>query len=223
MKYVYKIISALGSLAVLPILIFTPIFYYYISSVALQGILTIAASLGSEALKNAMINNNMTQIPEGIADELSFYDIGKLIERFGSKAELSSDVLEKIDVLIAPFFAFAAAFLCIVICAVVTAVLAIACKDNRKVIASSIMGIASSFLFIELFDNLVNPIVSGKISLSTFMNSFFASLLGEVEQLEVSSSFYLIPAVFGGIILWTVLYNATLPEKEKAERKKMIG
>ncbi len=221
MKYVYKAISALCALAILPLLVFAPIIYYYVSSVALQGLFTLAELMGSEAYKNAMERHDLTSIPEGIADTFSLYEIADLVERFGGKSD--SDILEKIDILIPPFFAMLAAFVCIVVCAIVTVVLAIACKDNRKVIASSIAGIASSFLFVELFDNLVAPILSGTISLSTFLNSLLASLLGEIEKLEISSSFYIIPLIFGFIIFWTVVFNATLPEKEKVERRKMIG
>lgn len=221
MKYVYKAISALCALAILPLLVFAPIIYYYVSSVALQGLFTLAELMGSEAYKNAMERHDLTSIPEGVADTFSLYEIADLVERFGGKSD--SDILEKIEILIPPFFAMLAAFVCIVVCAIVTVVLAITCKDNRKVIASSIAGIASSFLFVELFDNFVAPILSGTISLSTFLNSLLASLLGEVEKLEISSTFYIIPLIFGFIIFWTVVFNATLPEKEKAERRKMIG
>lgn len=223
MKYVYKAISALCALAILPLLVFAPIIYYYVSSVALQGLFTLAELMGSEAYKNAMERHDLTSIPEGIADTFSLYKIAELVERFGDKAGMDSDILEKIEILIPSFFAMLAAFICIAVCAIVTAVLAIACKDNRKVIASSIAGIASSLLFVELFDNLVAPILSGTIGLSTFFNSLFASLLGEVEMLEISNTFYFIPVIFGFIIFWTVVFNATLPEKEKAERRKMIG
>ena len=223
MKYVYKAISAICALAVLPLLIFAPIIYYYVSSIALQGLFTLAELMGSEAYKNAMDKFDLTTVPEGVADTFSLYKIAELVERFGDKAGMDSEVLEKVEFMIPGFFAMLAAFIGIAVCAIVTVVLAIACKDNRKVIASSIAGITFSLLFVELFDNLVAPILSGEISLSTFFNSLFASLLGEVEKLEISSTFYFIPAIFGFIIFWTVIFNATLPEKEKAERKKMIG
>jgi hypothetical protein len=115
------------------------------------------------------------------------------------------------------------AFLLIAVCAIVTVVFAFACKDNRKVIASSFAGITSSLLFVMLFDNTVAPFVSGEISISDFMDSFLAPFLAQVEEISIAPIFYLVPALFGFIALWTVLYNATLPDKEKAERMKMIG
>jgi hypothetical protein len=55
------------------------------------------------------------------------------------------------------------------------------------------------------------------------MDSFLAPFLAQVEEISIAPIFYLVPALFGFIALWTVLYNATLPDKEKAERMKMIG
>ena len=218
MKYVYKIVSAICALSVLPLVVFSPMVYCYVSSVALQGLLTLAQLAGSEALQNAMERNELTSIPEGMSDSFSIYE---LVQRFAG--DTTSDFVDKIDFMVPSFFATVAALVCVVICAVVTAVIAIACKDNRKVIASSFAGIGFSLLFVMLFDNTVAPILSGSVNLSTFIEAFWASLIAEIEVIEVTSTFYFIPIVFGFIALWTLHYNATLPEKEKAERQKMIG
>lgn len=221
MKYVYKIVSAICALSVLPLVVFSPMVYCYVSSVALQGLLTLAQLAGSEALQNAMERNELTSIPEGMSDSFSIYELVELVQRFAG--DTTSDFVDKIDFMVPSFFATVAALVCVVICAVVTAVIAIACKDNRKVIASSFAGIGFSLLFVMLFDNTVAPILSGSVNLSTFIEAFWASLIAEIEVIEVTSTFYFIPIVFGFIALWTILYNATLPEKEKAERQKMIG
>lgn len=222
MKYVYKIISALCALAVLPALVFSPYIYYYVSSTALQGIFTIGQLAGNETVVNAMEEYGLTEAPTGIADSVSIYGLTDLLSLVNDDAS-STDLLEKVDMVIPSFFAMCFAFLLIVVCAVVTAVLALACKDNRKVIASSFAGIASSLLFVMLFDNTVEPFVSGTIGIADFIDSFLAPFIAQIEELSIAPMFYLIPAIFGFIALWTILYNATLPEKEKAERLKMIG
>lgn len=222
MKYVYKIISVLCALAVLPALVFAPYMYYYVSSTALQGIFTIGQLAGNETIINAMDEWGLDTAPTGIADSVSVYgltDIASLLNTDDS----SSELLQKIDMVIPSFFAMCFAFLLIAICAIVTAVLAIACKDNRKVIASSFAGIASSLLFVMLFDNTVEPFVSGTIKIADLIDSLLAPFIAQVEEISIAPIFYLIPAIFGFIALWTILYNATLPEKEKAERLKMIG
>jgi len=221
MKYVYKIVSALCALAVLPLLVFSPMIYYYVSSVALQGLFTLAQLAGSEALKNAMERNELTSIPEGMADTFSIYELVELGQRFAG--DTTSEFIDKIDFMLPSFFATVAALVCVVICAVVTMAFAFFCKDNRKVIASSFAGIGFSLLFVMLFDNTVAPILSGDVNLSTLIDAFWASLIAEIEVIEITSTFYFIPVIFGFIALWTILYNATLPEKEKEERKKMIG
>ena len=222
MKYVYKIISALCAIAVLPALVFAPYMYYYVSSTALQGIFTIGELMGSQTIINAMDEFGLTEAPKGIADSLSIYKLKDIVSLL-SNGNSSSDILQKVEAVVPSFFAMCFAFLLIVVCAIVTAVLAFACKDNRKVIASSFAGINSSLLFVMLFDNTVAPFVSGEIGISDFIDSFLAPFLAQVEEISIAPIFYLIPALFGFIALWTILYNATLPEKEKAERLKMIG
>lgn len=221
MKWVYKIVSALCALAILPLTIFSPMIYYYISSVALQGIFALAQMMGSQALQNAMERNELTSIPEGIADTLSLYEIGELYTRFSDGG--SSDFAEKISFIMPALYCVIAALIMIIICAIVTVVFAIVCKDNRKVIASSFAGIGLSLLFKMLFENLVNPFLTGQINMSDFIEAFWASLIAEIEELTLTGTFYFIPGLFAFIALWTILYNATLPEKEKAARMKMIG
>jgi hypothetical protein len=116
-----------------------------------------------------------------------------------------------------------AALVMIIICAVLTAVFAIVCKDNRKVIASSFAGIGSSIFFTMMFKELVEPFVTGRINMTNFIDAFWASFIAEIEELTITGTFYFIPVLFGFVALWTILYNATLPDKEKEARKKMIG
>ena len=222
MKYVYKIISAVSSLAVLPAMVFSPMIYYYISSVALQGVFTLAQLVGSDALANAMKEYGWENVPKGISGTLSMYDIGDFVVQFGGEGS-SDEFLKTVEMMIPSLLATAIAMVFTIVCAVVTVVLAFACKDNRKVIASSIAGAGFSLMVPMLIENTVSPLVSGAINMTDFIDAFWASFIAEVEEVSVTSIYYLIPALFACIALWTILYNATLPDKEKAERLKMIG
>lgn len=222
MKYVYKIISAVSSLAVLPAIVFSPMIYYYISSVTLQGIFTLAQLVGSDALANAMEEYGWENVPKGISGTLSIYDIGDLVSQFGNISD-SGEIPEAVETMVPSLLAVIIAMVFVIVCAVVTAVLAFACKDNRKVIASSIAGVGFSLMVPMLIENAIYPITSGTINLSSLLNTFWAPLVAEIEELSIAPLYYLIPALFGFVALWTILYNATLPEKEKAERLKMIG
>ena len=222
MKYVYKIISAVSSLAVLPAIVFSPIIYYYFSSVALQGAFALVELFNKGSMQEYLDKYNLDSVPTGISDTMSLYDLFDLVMQFSGMGD-SGEILSKIEIMIPSLIATAAAFILTVVCAIVTAVLAIACKDNRKVIASSFAGIGMSLLTAMLIENTVSPLVSGAISMTDFIDAFWASLIAQVEEISVAPMFYMIPALFGFVALWTILYNATLPEKEKAERMKMIG
>ncbi len=222
MKYVYKIVSALLSIAVLPTIIFSPMIYYYISSVALQGLFTLAQLLGSEALTSAMKENGWENVPEGISGTLAIYDIGDVVAQFGGVGD-SENALEAVEMIIPSLIATGIALIFTAICAIVTVVLAFACKDNRKIIASSIAGAGFSLMVPMLIENTVSPILSGAINIGSILNTFWAPFIAEIEEISVAPLYYLVTALFVCVAVWTILYNATLPEKEKAERQKMIG
>ncbi len=222
MKYVYRIVSAICALAVLPITVFSPMIYYYFSSTALQSVFTLGQLLGSETFTNAMEEFGLDTAPTGMANNVSVYDLIELVRRFGGLVD-SGEVSEAVATVIPSFIAMIIAIAFTFITAIAIVVLAFACKDNRKVIAASFAGIGFSLMIRMLFENTVSPFVNGEITITDFIDNAWASLIAEVEIITLNSMFYFIPATFGFIALWTILYNATLPEKEKAERQKMIG
>ena len=221
MKYVYKIVAALGALSVLPLIVFLKDIYFKITSTALSTVFYIGQLLGNEAL-NTAIQENGGKVPGAIADHYSLYDLYKLVSELDLPTG-SGNMLEKIEPLIVPAITAAVALVLVAICAIVTAVLAFVVKDNRKVIYSSIVGIGLSLVFRECFEGLAAPILDGTVSIATLMESFWGALIGNFEALNLNTNFWFIPMVFGALILWTVLYNYTLPEKEKRERKLMLG
>lgn len=221
MKYIYKIVAALGALSILPLIVFIEDIYFKISSTALSGVFYIGQLLGNEALTSA-VQENGGNIPSAIADHYSLYDFYKLIADLDLSAA-SGNMAEKVEPLIVPGITAAVALVLVAICAIVTAVLAIVVKDNRKVIYSSIVGIGLCFVFKECFEGFAAPILDGTVSIATLMESFWGALIGNFEAFNLNTNFWFIPMAFGAIILWTVLYNYTLPDKEKRERKLMLG
>ncbi len=221
MKYVYKIVAAIGALSIIPMIVFLESIYFKMSSAALSALFYIGQLLGNETLTQAIKDNNGV-VPEAMADTVSLYGLYDLFSGF-SGSENGSDLIEKIDVLISPLITAGIVLILVAICAIITAVFAFVMKDNRKVIYSSIIGIGLSLVFKECFEGIAAPILDGTISLATIMESFWGTLIGNFEELTLNTNFWFIPAVFGAIILWTVLYNYTLPENEKKERKLMLG
>ncbi len=221
MKYVYKIIAALGALSVIPVIIFAKTIYYKIASTAMASIFLIGQLFKIDALTDVIKEHNGVA-PENIADITSLYDLYKLFTSISGNSS-GSEALERLEVLIAPAITCAVALILVALCAIVTAVLAIVVKNNRAVIYSSIAGIGLSMVFKECFEGLASPILNGTVNFSTLLDSTWASLIGSFTELDLTTNFWFIPAVFGAVIIWTVLYNYTLPEKEKRERKLMLG
>ena len=220
MKYVYKIVAALGALSVIPMLGFLKIIYYKASSVAVQ-ILAFIANLRGNADMEEILAENGGNLPENIADTMSIYDLASLLDF--SQGFSSDAVGDKFDLLIVPGIVLGIIAAMLVICAIVTAVFAFAAKNNRMVIYSSVCGIGLTFMFSKAFEAVAAPFLDQSISLSTIFDSMWASFLGEIEVITLTNEFWFIAVVFLAVIIWTVLYNITLPENEKKERKLMLG
>ena len=220
MKYVYKIVAALGALSVIPMLGFLKIIYYKASSIAVQ-ILAFIANLRGNADMEEILAENGGNLPENIADTMSIYDLASLLDF--SQGFSSDAVGDKFDLLIVPGIVLGVIAVMLVICAIVTAVFAFAAKNNRMVIYSSVCGIGLTFMFSKAFEAVAAPFLDQSISLSTIFDSMWASFLGEIEVMTLTNEFWFIAVVFLAVIIWTVLYNITLPENEKKERKLMLG
>lgn len=221
MKYIYKIVAALGAISIVPLFVFLETIYFKMSSTALTTIFGAGQLLNNEILNQALQETN-GKIPSGIADTYSPYELYTLITDLGG-IKGDGSLAEKFDVLIMPLITAGVVLALLAICAIITAVFAIVAKDNRKVIYSSIAGIGLSLMFKECFECFAAPILNGTVSLATIFDSFWAGFIGTFDELFLNTNFWFIPVVFGVIILWTVLYNYTLPQNEKRERKIMLG
>lgn len=228
MKYVYKIVAAIVALAVIVAAICLPLVYISFESIIPSVLLTIGAYLKNDTVTEVLESTN-GELPSGIAENFSLKDLlfptSDSIAEIISKIDIdSSDTAAKaLEPIVSPAITFAIIFVLILICAIVTAVLAILVKDNRKVIYSAITGIGLSLMLPEAFEAVAAPFLNGEITLATISGSPLAALLGSVAKLEISSTFWFIPIIFACVIVWTILYNITLPEEEKLERKLMLG
>lgn len=228
MKYVYKIVAAVAALAVIIAAICLPLVYISFESLVPSVLLTIGAYLKNDAATELLESTN-GELPTGIAENIAIKDIlspstNSIAEILGDLgSETSETITEALKTVITPAIVLGIVFALILICAIVTAVIAIVAKDNRKVIYSAVTGIGLSLMLPEAFEAVAAPFLNGEITLATLSGSPLASLLGTVAKLEITSTFWFIPIIFACVIVWTILYNATLPEEEKRERKLMLG
>lgn len=220
MKYVYKIIAALGAIATIPMLLFSKIFSYVFSSSALETLFYLG-QLFDKSFGSEILEQTGGKTPTGIADSTSLYELATLFKSFGNLTDGGSN--EELQKLIMPAIIFLILLALIVICAIVTAVFAIVAKNNRKVVYSSIVGIALCAMTHVAFESVVSPLLDGTLTTASIFNSTWATFIANVESISLTSSFWFVPLIFLVVIVWTVLYNTTLPENEKAERKLMLG
>ena len=228
MKYVYKIVAALGALAVILVAIVAPLVHIEIDSLLPGAIVTIGALLKDEAVQD-VIQNTKGEVPSGIYEDISIKNliapndnsIAQALTQMGG--ELSEETMKALEPVMAPLITFVVVLALILICAIATAVVAFATKNNRNVYYLSVAGIFISLMASPCMKAIAAPFINGDVTLESLTGSEWAFLIGEITELSLSSSFWLVPLVFAGIILWTFLYNATLPENEKRERKLMLG
>ncbi len=229
MKYVYKSVAAILALAVIAVAICTPII-----AVSLESIVPAALVLIGSWMKNdqaaELLEKYEGNVPSTIGEKISVLDlfaptdnsIASVIRNFGASGE-SSDTLEVLEPVIPAAIVFIVVFALIIICAIAVAVTAFACKNNRVPIYLSIIGCGLNVMLFKTFGDLARPFIDGEITLSNLAGSDWMMLLGEITGLEVPSTMWFIAVLFVCVIIWTVLYNFTLPKEEKIERKRMLG
>lgn len=230
MKYVYKTVATLLAVAIIAMFIFSPLVSIRVESLAVQILSFIGQIKGNDEITNMIDENG--KLPTHISEDFSAYDIayGDVNSIAGAIADVAkaygdgdTKIMEQLDKVIAPAIAFVVLAILAIICAVVTAILAFAAKNNRKVIYSALAGFGFSFMMPSTFKAVAQPFIDQEISIASLIDSFIGGLLGEVVGFQISSTFWFIPVLFIAIIVWTALYNYTLPENAKRERKLMLG
>ncbi len=230
MKYGYKIIATLLAFGVIAVAIFTPLVAVSIDSLV-PGVLVL---LGSYLLKSDTAADLLEEyegaVPSAIGEKISIYNfinpsdnsIASLIKNLSGQ-EVSETATEVLQPIIPDAIVFAVVFCLIIVCALAVAITACVCENNRIVMYLSIVGCGLNFMLFKTFGDVAGPFLSGEITLSDIAGSDWIGLLGNITGLEVPSTMWFIAVLFVCIIIWTVLYNLTLPENEKIERKRMLG
>ena len=227
MKVTYKLVAALLALAVVAVLVFTPLVLVRIQSTAAQILVYMSQAFGNASAKDMVDSEG--NISDHIGIDISIASLfsddaqgtADLLKQFSSGD--TTRTLKVLEPVIAPFFTFLVALALVIICALAAAIIAIVAKDNRKVIYPCVAGIGFSLMVPTRFKVVAMPFLSEKITLSQLGGSGWIALLGKIDGMELSSNFWFVVAIFAAIILWTVLYNYTLPADEKKKRLIMIG
>ena len=228
MKIGYRIIVIIVAIISVALLVTLPFTRIACESMIAQIGGYLGQYKGNEAVLET-IENNGGEMPKYITERISFYDfidpeassVASLAvtaaEAFGD-GDMSPSIKKLVPAAITLIICAAS----IVICAIVTIIMSFT-KNNRRVIYSSVAAIGASLMFSETLEAITHPFESGAITLASVFQSTWAKLFGTIKIFELDPSFWVVPGLFAFIILFTALYNATLPEKEKKARKEMLG
>ena len=228
MKIGYKLIVVFVVILSVVLLVTTPFV-----RIACKSIIAQAGGLLGQVTSNEevldTIDKNDGELPKYITEKISFYDFvspkaGSLVSLAMSAAESFEDkeMSPALEKMIPAAITLVVCAALIVICAIAT-IIVVFTKNNRRVIYTSLCAIGASLMFAETLEAITHPIVNGDVTLASIFQTSWVNLLASVEIFELAPSFWMVPALFGFIILFTVLYNFTLPEKEKKARLEMLG
>ena len=226
MKIGYKIIVIALAIICIASLIFTPFMRFAVETILAPVGGFLGQFTGNEEITES-IQNNGGDLQKYYKEEWEFYDFVNpssettipLIKTLIEQGDGEMNAVMQSLVCVAVTLVVCAA--CIVICAIAVIVTSF-CKNNRKVIYSAVAGLGSTLMFAQTFKAISAPLLSGELSLKS-INNLLGALCQEIVIIEIAPTFWITAVIFALVIVFTVAYNFTLPEKEKVKRKIMLG
>ncbi|NMP37351.1 MAG: hypothetical protein GX051_04400 [Clostridiales bacterium] len=222
MKALYRIVSALLAIAVLPVAVFTPLLIYRIS---FTGLVSGIAGLLGGIFKGDAAQTIQDVLNSKIGEELSIWggykNYGTIIKDLISKGSTGNFTLGALKGPITAFLVFFAAALLI---AVVIFFFS-AFSNNKKTIAGLSLGGCGMLIGMKIaFDSVSDALINGGVTLSDIFGSEIVSTVLQVEVLDLRSAFYYMLILFAAIFLWTLCFlliniGADPDEKKKKSRK----
>lgn len=212
MKIVDRIVSALMSLAVIPVAIFTPLVHWIYQ--------ILGYSIINGMLDGALSDVNDTGLTE---DNLSLYSLYDLLKSFGFdfKKMFSGDMemassLEKI----LPYLKLTGIFFIIaLLIALVTGIICAATNAKKTRMILSGCGIASLIGMMISFNKAVLPLTTGQITPGSLFDMPAISFIIKIETINLSTAWVFMLMLFAGVILWTLSYILTSDKDEPGKKQ----
>ena len=229
MKFVYKTVAALLALAVIAVIICTPIISITLESIVPAALLVLG-SLAKNDQATEILEQYNGSMPSAVGEDISILDlinpsknsIASALSGITSE-EASEAAMEALKPVIPEIIGFVVITVLVAIVAIATAVTAFACKNNRVPIYLSIIGCGLNVMMFKTFGDVALPFINGEITLVSLTGSELMALLGNITDVALPSTMWFITVLFVCVIVWTILYNATLPTADKIARKRMLG
>lgn len=216
MKVIYKILNSAITLALIPVLIFLPLFRF-IMDIGVNSSNTLLSILGSALdIKNIIANAtgiDFSRLPENytIPDVYNFlFAENATFPTAGIDASVLPEELVK-------FFSAAAILLAVALFFALI-VLIIGLFTKKKLITASFgaLGFISAFSAAKCFDHVASQLVSGKLSLTPVLENLealkdYSTYLKyidiDIRIFELSSAYTMMLIVFGAIVLLNICFH----------------
>ncbi len=212
MKITDRIISALMSLAVIPVAIFTPIIHW------------IYQIMGYEYI-NGLLNGQLGDAGDtGMTeDNLSLYNIYTMLQSFGVDFEKwfsgDTEMNPALEPMIPYIIATGIFFVAALIIAFVTGIICAATNAKKTRMILSGFGIATLIGMIISFNKAVLPLTTGQITPGSLFNIPAISFIIKIHTINLSTAWVFMLLLFAGVILWTLSYILTSDKEEKTKKQ----
>lgn len=210
MKILYKITNSIVTLAIIPVLLFLPLFRFIaVVDVASTNILTslISGIVDINPIIEKVTGINIEKLPE-------FYTIRQAYDLFfGEKA---NGAFENFDTSVIPenvkgfFIAAFALFVFALVCALLVLIFGLFTKKKMLAVSFSALGFISTFAANKCFTFIAEQLISGKISVINMLKSIeglakYESVLKylsfDIRIFELSSAYTMLLIIFGALFI----------------------
>lgn len=224
MKIIYKILNTLAVLAIIPVLLFLPMFRF-IMVVGMNSSNQILSLLGGMLDINKIIANisgiDLEHLPE-------YYTIKSAFEMFvGENAKFNTagfDMSALPESLVKFFTAAGVLFILAMVCALVTLIIGLFTKKKLLSAAFSALGFIFTFAANKCFTHIASQLVSGKMSLVQIISgmegmqnyeSYMKYLNLDIRLFELSSAYTMLLIVFGLLVILNIAFHLADSVAEK--------
>ncbi len=216
MKIIYKILNSAVVLALIPVLIFMPLFRF-IMTVDMNSSNILMSLIGGALDINSIIQSttgiDLTSLPE----TYSIPDVYNML--FAENATIST---AGIDASVLPeevvkfFSAAAILFAAALFFAIIALIIGLFTKKKILTASFGALGFISTFSASKCFDHIASQLVSGKISLTPVLENLealkdYATYLDyvniDIRIFELSSAYTMMLIIFGVIVLLNICFH----------------
>lgn len=216
MKIIYKILNSAVALALIPVLIFMPLFRF-IMTVGMNSSNMLMSLLGNAFDLEGIISSATGIDVSALPETYTIPDVYNML--FSENATFST---AGIDASVLPeelvkFFSAAAILLVVaLIFAIIAFVIGLFTKKKILTAAFGALGFISTFSAAKCFDHIASQLVSGKISLNPVLENLeslkdYATYLDyvniDIRIFELSSAYTLMLIIFGAIVLLNICFH----------------